>query len=89
MLDSLNIDGLLVLDDSSLYTDFNNISFEKYNIKTFKGHEGPSRIFKELLEDKSLKFLIGVGHNNVFKKLIQVVDFSFFNPWNYNIKHFR
>ena len=69
VLDSLNIDGLLVLDDSSLYTDFNNISFEKYNLKTFKGHEGPSRIFKELLEDKSLKFLIGVGHNNVFKKI--------------------
>ena len=45
----------------------NNKSFEKYNLKTFKGHEGPSRVYKELLEDKSLKFLIGVGHNNVFK----------------------
>ena len=60
---SLNKKGLLILDDSSLYTDFNLIHKD---ISTFKGHEGPSKIFNELIKDKKLNYLFGVGHNNIF-----------------------
>ena len=60
---SLNKKGLLVLDDSSLYTDFNLIHKD---ISSFKGHEGPSKIFNELIKDKKLNYLFGVGHNNIF-----------------------
>lgn len=60
-LKSLNQYGILVLDDSSSYTNFN---------LTFKGHAGPSRIFRSVLREKRLKFLFGCGHNNVFQKTI-------------------
>ena len=59
--DSLADDGLLVMDDSSLYTDFEPPSF------SFAGHPGPSRVVQELAM-KELHFLGGVGHNNVFIK---------------------
>ena len=61
---SLNKKGLLILDDSSLYTDFNLIHKD---ISTFKGHEGPSKLFEELIKDKKLNYLFGVGHNNIFQ----------------------
>lgn len=60
--DSLAKGGLLIMDDSSLYTDFKPPAF------SFAGHPGPSRIVQELAI-KELHFLGGVGHNNVFMKV--------------------
>ena len=57
--------GILVLDDSSLNTDFN---VEIPYIPTFKGHPGPSKVFSELINEKAVELLFGVGHNNVFVK---------------------
>lgn len=57
--DSLAPNGLLVMDDSSLYTDYHPAKF------SFAGHPGPSRVVKELAISE-LRFLGGVGHNNVF-----------------------
>jgi hypothetical protein len=53
--------GLLILDDSSLYTDYNPPKF------AFAGHPGPSKIVLENAM-KEMDFVIGVGHNNVFRK---------------------
>lgn len=60
--DSLADGGLLVMDDSSLYMDYQPLSF------SFAGHPGPSRIVQERAM-KELRFLGGVGHNNVFQKV--------------------
>ena len=60
-LPSLKSGGLLVLDDSSLYTDFQPKSFSS------KGHPGPSRVFQEYSINE-MTFLGGVGHNNVLIK---------------------
>jgi hypothetical protein len=60
--DSLSVGGILVLDDSSLYTDFHPPVF------SFAGHPGPSCIVNELAI-KELKFIGAVGHNNVFRKI--------------------
>lgn len=57
--DALNNGGLLVMDDSSLLTDFRPPLF------SFAGHPGPSRVVQELAMHE-LRFLGGVGHNNVF-----------------------
>ncbi|MBL1293401.1 MAG: class I SAM-dependent methyltransferase [Thiotrichales bacterium] len=59
--DGLAEGGLLVMDDSSLYTDFSPPAF------SFAGHPGPSRVVQERAM-KELRFLGGVGHNNVFIK---------------------
>jgi hypothetical protein len=59
--DSLADGGLLVMDDSSLYLDYQPPSF------SFAGHPGPSRVVQERTM-KELRFLGGVGHNNVFQK---------------------
>lgn len=59
--DALAYNGLLVMDDSSLYTDYVPPKF------SFAGHPGPSRVVKERAFDE-LRFLGGVGHNNVFVK---------------------
>lgn len=53
--------GLLVMDDSSLYTNFQPPLF------SFAGHPGPSRIVKERVMHE-MKFIGAVGHNNVFIK---------------------
>lgn len=53
--------GLLVMDDSSLYTDYKPLAF------SFAGHPGPSRVVMELAMHE-LCFIGGVGHNNVFRK---------------------
>lgn len=58
---SLSDGGLLVMDDSSLYTDFSPPCF------SFAGHPGPSRVVSERAMNE-LHFLGGVGHNNVFQK---------------------
>jgi cephalosporin hydroxylase len=57
--DNLAVGGLLVMDDSSLGTNFRPPLFST------AGHPGPSRIVLELAM-KQLRFLGGVGHNNVF-----------------------
>lgn len=59
--DNLAPGGILVMDDSSLYTDFKPPKF------SFAGHPGPSKVVKELAM-KEMKFLAGVGHNNIFQK---------------------
>lgn len=59
--DHLAEGGLLVMDDSSLYTDYQPHLF------SFAGHPGPSRVVQERTM-KELRFLGGVGHNNVFIK---------------------
>jgi hypothetical protein len=53
--------GLLVMDDSSLYTDFVPPPF------SFPGHPGPSRVARELA-DRELQHLGGVGHQNVYRR---------------------
>tara|TARA_Y100000816_G_scaffold13227_1_gene8719 strand:+ start:174 stop:965 length:792 start_codon:yes stop_codon:yes gene_type:complete len=62
-INSLSENGILVIDDSSLYTDF---EYTNKNINTFKGHPGPSKVFETMMRDKKLTFLFGVGHNNIF-----------------------
>jgi len=52
--------GLLVLDDSSLGTDFHPPLF------SFAGHPGPSRVAAEVAT-RDLRLLGAVGHNNVFR----------------------
>ena len=59
--DALADKGILVMDDSSLYTSYRPATF------SFAGHPGPSRIVSETAM-RELKFLGGVGHNNVFQK---------------------
>ncbi|WP_189342456.1 class I SAM-dependent methyltransferase [Candidatus Methylopumilus universalis] len=57
--DSLAKGGILVIDDSSLYTDYIPPSF------SFAGHIGPSRVVENFAM-KELDFIGAVGHNNVF-----------------------
>lgn len=60
----LKVGGILVLDDSSLYTNFRpRIS------NTFRGHPGPSKVFTEI-NGNAWKFLLGIGHNNIFQKIL-------------------
>lgn len=55
-------EGLIVLDDSSLYTGF------KAPFYSTAGHPGPSKVAFEI--DLSLfKEILSVGHNRVFKKI--------------------
>ena len=56
---NLNQQGILVLDDSSLYEDFNYPG-------SFKGHEGPSKVVKNFIKPELDNFL-AVGHNNCFR----------------------
>jgi len=60
--DNLAEGGLLVMDDSSLYTDF------KPPIFSFAGHSGPSRVLLERAMQE-LQLLGAVGHNNIFCKV--------------------
>lgn len=59
--DALDVGGLLVMDDSSLYTDFHPPLF------SFAGHPGPSRVVQERAMNE-LRYLGAVGHNNIFMK---------------------
>ena len=60
-ISNIKKNGLLVFDDSSL--------FFEYNVPkdSFKGHPGPSKVVNELLGDNRLKYLGGIGHNNIFE----------------------
>lgn len=53
--------GLLIMDDSSLYTDFSAPTF------SFSGHPGPSRVARDFA-DRELTYVTGVGHQNVYLK---------------------
>jgi predicted O-methyltransferase YrrM len=52
--------GILVLDDASLGTDYQPPLF------SFAGHPGPSRVAREFA-DKEMRFLCAVGHNNIYQ----------------------
>lgn len=58
--DHLAPGGLLILDDSSLYTDYRAPLF------AFPGHPGPSQVLRDFAMTE-LRFLGGVGHNNVLQ----------------------
>ncbi len=58
---ALNTGGLLVMDDSSLHTDFVPPAF------SFAGHPGPSKVARECA-DRELTFVAGVGHQNIYRK---------------------
>ena len=55
-------DGFIVLDDSSLYFDFQQKKFGG-----FTGHPGPSKVAKDIAM-KKMQFFGAVGHNNIFCK---------------------
>jgi predicted O-methyltransferase YrrM len=59
---NLNSGGFIVLDDSSLYTDF------KPPVYSTAGHPGPSRVASEINLEIYQEFL-SVGHNRVFIKV--------------------
>lgn len=58
-IDSLKIGGLLVMDDSSLYTNFT---------RSFSGHPGPSMVLRDNPSSR-LRRILSVGHNNFFVKI--------------------
>lgn len=60
-VDALRSGGILVMDDSSLYTGFNPPPF------SFAGHPGPSKVAREYA-DVELRHLAGIGHQNVYRK---------------------
>ena len=60
-LENLNVGGILVLEDASLYTDYIPVSF------SFAGHPGPSLVAREFA-DKEMDFIGAVGHNNIYMK---------------------
>lgn len=66
-LQNLSKKGIIILDDSSLYTNYSSEKIErKYKIKSTKGHEGPSLALNEIIKNNlNLKILITVGHMNV------------------------
>lgn len=55
-------DGILILDDASLGTNYQPPLF------SFAGHPGPSRVAREYA-DKEMRLLCAVGHNNLYQKL--------------------
>jgi hypothetical protein len=59
--DNLAPGGFLVLDDSSLYSDYTPPLF------AFPGHPGPSRVLRDFAL-KELQFVGAVGHNNILRK---------------------
>ena len=61
-MNNLSDDGFIVMDDSSLYFDFQQKKFSG-----FTGHPGPSKIAKEVAIEK-MKLFGAVGHNNIFCK---------------------
>lgn len=61
-LNSLKAGGLLVMDDSSLYSSFNPPVF------AFKGHPGPSMVAKFLESKNDFQLLGTCGHNRIYKK---------------------
>jgi hypothetical protein len=60
--ENLKAGGIMVLDDASLYTDFNP------PVYSTAGHPGPSKLTSEI-DVKLFEEILSVGHNRVFKKL--------------------
>jgi len=60
--ENLNDDGLLIIDDASMGTDYIPPLF------SFSGHPGPSRVAREYA-DKEMRLICAVGHNNVYQKI--------------------
>lgn len=60
-IQNLNANGLIVMDDSSLYFNY------KVTNGGFKGHPGPSQAAMEFIEKGYLELVFGVGHINIFK----------------------
>lgn len=58
----LKIGGFLVLDDSSLYTNYSPPFYST------SGHPGPSRVAEEIDSNVFEEFL-AVGHNRIFRKI--------------------
>ena len=58
----LSLGGIIVLDDSALFTDFKPPAYSS------AGHAGPSRLANEIDLDVFSEIL-SVGHNRVFKKI--------------------
>lgn len=58
----IKVGGIIVMDDSALYTDFNPPFF------AFKGHPGPSKVADEI-DSNSFKEVLQVGHNRVFERI--------------------
>jgi hypothetical protein len=59
-VEAVRVGGLVVLDDSSLYTTFS---------RSFQGHPGPSKVLRDHPSPR-LKLILSVGHNNFFIKSI-------------------
>jgi hypothetical protein len=61
-INNLSSNGIIVMDDSSLYFDYVPRS------NSFAGHPGPSQVALEYPQNH-LRLLGGVGHNNIFIKI--------------------
>lgn len=61
-LKNLKKNGFLVFDDAALYTPYEPPLF------AFKGHPGPSKVAINRAK-KEMKFVGGVGHNLIFRKI--------------------
>jgi len=57
---NLSKNGFLILDDSSLGTDYKPLPF------AFGGHPGPSQVCRDFAMHE-LKYIATVGHNNIFR----------------------
>ena len=55
--------GIVVLDDASLYTNYQAPFF------AFSGHPGPSKVADEIQSDHHFNEVLRVGHNRVFEKI--------------------
>lgn len=62
-ISSLSPGGILVMDDSSAYSEFNPPFF------AFAGHEGPSKVASEIESTKVLTLLGTCGHNRVYQAI--------------------
>jgi hypothetical protein len=58
---SLAPDGIIVMDDSALHTDFRPPAFST------AGHPGPSQVVQEI-DARRFKEIFAVGHNRVFQR---------------------
>lgn len=63
VLECLDADGIIVVDDSALNTEFRPPMFAS------KGHPGPSRVCDEFLADGKILEIGAIGHNRIFHKV--------------------
>jgi len=59
---SLSNQGIIVLDDSALYTDYNPPLYAS------AGHPGPSKVASEIGKNR-FREILSIGHNRVFQKI--------------------